>query len=58
MANALGFVFDAAGLVLPFVLDGLKTPQAPWEAKTSVQIILGGREDTTTAGGSVPHIAL
>lgn len=56
MANALGFIFDAAGVIIPLALSETSKPQAPSEAQTSIQIILG--QGSSTAGGTVPHIAL
>ncbi|KAL7628437.1 hypothetical protein AAE478_002640 [Parahypoxylon ruwenzoriense] len=58
MASALGFAFDAAGLLVPLALSDAFKPSVPSEAKTSVQIILGGGKRTSTAGGPAPHIAL
>ncbi|KAI2627767.1 hypothetical protein GGR54DRAFT_590370 [Hypoxylon sp. NC1633] len=56
MSGALGFIFDAAGLIVPYVLSDLLKPKVPAEAQTSVQIILG--QGSSTAGGAVPHVAL
>ncbi|KAJ8121426.1 hypothetical protein ONZ43_g2117 [Nemania bipapillata] len=54
--SALGFVFDAAGVIVPLALSDLFKPKVPVEARTNVQFILG--HGSKTAGGSVPHVAI
>ncbi|KAG5923434.1 hypothetical protein E4U42_004965 [Claviceps africana] len=55
MASALGFIINAAGLIVPLGLQAHYATQPTMEA-TSVQIIVGS--GTKTAGGNVPHVAL
>ncbi|TRX93459.1 hypothetical protein FHL15_005734 [Xylaria flabelliformis] len=56
MSSVLGFIFDAAGVIVPLALSDAFKPHVPQEAKTNVQIIIG--HGSSTAGGTVPHIAL
>ncbi|KAG5983913.1 hypothetical protein E4U55_006696 [Claviceps digitariae] len=55
MSGALGFILNAAGLIVPLALEAKYATQAVKEA-TSVQIIVGS--GTKTAGGDTPHVAL
>ncbi|KAG6010741.1 hypothetical protein E4U21_004129 [Claviceps maximensis] len=55
MSQALGFILNAAGLIVPLGLDAKYAAQ-PVKQATSVQIIVGN--GTKTAGGDVPHVAL
>ncbi|KAK2599123.1 hypothetical protein QQS21_005384 [Conoideocrella luteorostrata] len=56
MSGALGFILNAAGILVPLGLEAKYATQAPKEA-TSVQIIAGSGSGGAT-GGNVPHIAL
>src|ERR1700712_1727728 len=55
MSEALGFIMNALGLLVPLGLQAQYAVEATKEA-TSVQIIAGGGGGST--GGNVPHIAL
>lgn len=54
MAGALGFILNAAGILIPLGLQAKYSMSAPQQV-TSVQIIAGSG---STSGGNVPHIAL
>lgn len=55
---ALGFAIDAAGVLLSLKLSGVFDAKVPEGSKTSVGIILGSGEQTDTAHGPAPHVAL
>lgn len=55
MANALGFILNAAGLLVPLGLSASMAKEVPKEF-SSVQIITGSGGDSP--GGAVPHVAL
>ncbi|KAG5989947.1 hypothetical protein E4U54_004208 [Claviceps lovelessii] len=55
MPDALGFIFNAAGLIVPFTLEA-KYATRPLKEATSLQIVVGS--STKTASGDVPHVAL